>query len=594
MIDWGKYSLATVVAALLVAVTTVLLGGYFVFDYFSQAKEQRQRLETLTKIQVQETCVALALPVWNIDGAQIERVIEAMARPISIYAIRVDSAGKAYGRIRNADWALVPWDGRNEPRGMMVSDGVVTFEEREVGRVRFYVTPRFLREDLRDLRMRLIETVVIVDILLVMCVYLLLSLTVLRPIRAIERYAVAVSHGGHYEHPVVPVASAELDSLCHSIETMVKLLDERYVELQTEMARRLVSEDRFLSIFESVNDAILLQDVQTTAILDANRSACEMFGYTYEEMVGLHTSDLSSGEEPYTQERALALFERESFPLIDWHARHKDGHLFWIEVNLRGAMIGGERRIIAAGRDITQRREMAEALRRGERMSAVGSLVAGVAHEVRNPLFGIAATLDAFEAEFGVTEETKDYMSTLRNDVSRLTRLMNDLLEYGRPQDVIRHVQSFEPLIVEAVRVCSPKAREKEVEVRYDVAPSLPRVSLDADRMLQVLKNVVENAIDHSKKGDAVVIHAERDGGGMVVCNVTDSGPGFRMEDLPHVFEPFFTRRRGGSGLGLAIVQKIVAEHGGTVIALNRAAGGGRIEIRIPAIPSPSAAQSGS
>jgi signal transduction histidine kinase len=138
-------------------------------------------------------------------------------------------------------------------------------------------------------------------------------------------------------------------------------------------------------------------------------------------------------------------------------------------------------------------------------------------------------------------------------------------------------------MILEAVRVCSPKAREKEVEVHYDVAPSLPRLSLDADRMLQVLKNVVENAIDHSKKGDAVVIHAERDGGGTVVCNVTDSGPGFRMEDLPHVFEPFFTRRRGGSGLGLAIVQKIVAEHGGTVTALNRAAGGARIEIRLPA-----------
>jgi PAS domain S-box-containing protein len=588
MMDWRRYSLATVIAALLVAVTTVLLGGYFVIDYIRAAQEQRRILERLSKIQLDETAIALAVPVWNIDVPQIEGIVETMAQPQSIYALRADAAGKTWGRIRNRDWKLVPWDGKAAPRGMEMHSGPVMLNDRQIGTVTLYLSfERVLYSDLRDLRMRLIVTVVVVDLLIVACVYLLLSFTVLVPIRALERYALAVSRGGHYEHPVVPVASAELDSLCHSIETMVKLLDERYVELQTEMARRLESEDRFLSIFEAVNDAILLQDPETTAVLDANRSAYEMFGYTYDEMLALHSRNISSGEEPYNEENARILFEQDSVPLIEWQVRHKDGHPFWVEASIRAAMIGGERRVIVTGRDITQRKAMQEALRRSERMSAVGSLVAGVAHEVRNPLFGIAATLDAFEAEFGVTEETKDYLSTLRNDVSRLTRLMNDLLEYGRPQDVIRHVQPLQPLILEAVRVCSPKARQKEVEVRYEVAPSLPRISVDADRMLQVLKNVVENAIDHSKKGDAVLIQAERDGGGTVVCNVTDSGPGFRMEDLPHVFEPFFTRRRGGSGLGLAIVQKIVAEHGGTVTAMNRAAGGGRIEIRLLATANP-------
>jgi PAS domain S-box-containing protein len=596
MMDWRKYSLATVIAALLVTATTILLGGYFVFEYLQEARQQRANLDFLTQVQLQETSVALAVPIWNIDVAQIEKIVEAMARPQSIYALRVDAAGKTYARIRDRDWNLVPWDGRVEPHGMEVHQAPVKLDDREIGTIRIYISrERILLSDLRDLRMHLIATVVVVDILLIACVYLLLSLTVLRPVRAIERYAVAVSHGGHDEHPVVPVASAELDSLCHSIETMVKLLDERYVELQTEMARRLVSEERFISIFDAVNDAILVQDIETTAVVDANRRACEIFGYTREEMLTLRSRDLSSGLEEFTEEHVRELFHSYTkLDLVEWHSRRRDGRPFWAEASLRIATIAGEPRAIVACRDITQRKAMEEALRRNERMSAVGSLVAGVAHEVRNPLFGIAATLDAFEAEFGLTEETKEYFSTLHNDVSRLTRLMNDLLEYGRPHDIIRHVQSIEPLIVEAIRVCSPKAREKEVEVRYDVAPSVPRVSLDADRMLQVLKNVVENAIDHSKKGDAVVIHAERDGGGTVVCNVTDSGSGFRMEDLPHVFEPFFTRRRGGSGLGLAIVQKIVAEHGGTVMALNRATGGGRIEIRIPAISTPSTAQSGS
>jgi PAS domain S-box-containing protein len=585
MMELRKYSLATVIAALLVTVTTLLLGGYFVFAYFAEAKEQRTRLEKLSNLQLGETSVALALPVWNIDGPQIEKVIEAMARPKSIHAIRVEAAGKTYGRIRGRDQNLVPWDGKVEPRGMMMYEGPITFGDRDLGKVRIYVSPRILLEDLRSLRLRLIGTVVVVDVLLVVCVYLLLQLAVLRPVRAIERYAVGVSHGGHPEHPVVPGAAAELSSLCLSIETMVRLLDTRYVELQEEMTRRSESEERFLSIFDSVNDGILLRDHATGAILDANQSACEMFGYTHEEMRQLPVGGLSSGEPNYTSEdarRTVSSANPGSAELFEWHARHHDGHLLWIEVNMRVATIGGEQRVLMVGRDITQRKAMEEKLRRSERMSAIGSLVAGVAHEVRNPLFGIAATLDAFEAEFGVTEETQEYLTTLRNDVSRLTRLMNDLLEFGRPHEIVRDVQSVEPVIAETARVCMAQAREKQVAIKLQVDQSLPQVSIDADRMLQVFKNVVENAIAFSKHSGMVVIGAEPDGDGMVVCTIADSGPGFRAEDLPHVFEPFFTRRRGGSGLGLAIVQKIVADHGGTVTAANAPAGGARIEIRIP------------
>src|SRR5215472_9831996 len=149
MMDWRRFSLATVIAALLVAATTVLLGGYFVYDYSQQAKQQSINLEQLSKRQVIETCVALALPVWNIDKPQIEKVIEAMAGPQSIYALRLDAAGKTYGRIRDRDWILVPWDGKVEPRGMAVYSSKVTFEEREIGVVTMYVSlDRLLRPDL--------------------------------------------------------------------------------------------------------------------------------------------------------------------------------------------------------------------------------------------------------------------------------------------------------------------------------------------------------------------------------------------------------------------------------------------------------------
>jgi signal transduction histidine kinase len=244
-------------------------------------------------------------------------------------------------------------------------------------------------------------------------------------------------------------------------------------------------------------------------------------------------------------------------------------------------MIGGARRVVAVSRDITQRKEMEEALRRSETMSAMGALVAGVAHEVRNPLFGITATIDAFEAEFGSGEGAAEYMTTLRNDVGRLSRLMHDLLEYGRPQTLEPHLQDLQPLLAETLRICAPRARERHIEIREDIARELPEVSIDTDRMLQVLKNVVENAIAFSREGEAVEISAHSTDGMSVVLAVADHGPGFRNEDLPHVFKPFFTRRPGGSGLGLAIAQKIVTEHGGTISAANRPGGGAVIEIRL-------------
>jgi signal transduction histidine kinase len=255
---------------------------------------------------------------------------------------------------------------------------------------------------------------------------------------------------------------------------------------------------------------------------------------------------------------------------------------------LRAAKIGNALCVVSVVRNIEERKAMEEKLHRSETMSVMGDLVAGVAHEVRNPLFGIAATLDAFEAEFG-SEAVHEYLATLRNDVSRLGRLMNDLLDYGRPQRSERRTQSIRPIIAEALRVCAPRAKERRIEIREEIDGELPDVSINADRMLQVLKNVVENAVEFSAAGETVTLRVRRDdnAAAALVFTVADRGPGFRHEDLPHVFEPFFTRRAGGSGLGLAIVQKIVGEHGGTIAARNGVGGGGVVEIRLPVTSIP-------
>jgi signal transduction histidine kinase len=214
--------------------------------------------------------------------------------------------------------------------------------------------------------------------------------------------------------------------------------------------------------------------------------------------------------------------------------------------------------------------------------------VAGVAHEVRNPLFGISATLDAFTARFKRRTEYRRYIDILQGEVGRLSELMQQLLDYGKPFRLVVTPESPREVMDVALKACQPLAAHAQVELAAEPAGDLPLLPMDRNRIVQVFQNLLENAIQHSPAGSPVVFRAaravkgepgEKDG---VCFTVEDAGPGFRADDLPHIFEPFFTRRRGGTGLGLSIVQRIVENHEGEILTANRAAGGAAVSVILP------------
>jgi signal transduction histidine kinase len=210
-------------------------------------------------------------------------------------------------------------------------------------------------------------------------------------------------------------------------------------------------------------------------------------------------------------------------------------------------------------------------------MSALGSLVAGVAHEVRNPLFGISSILDAFETRFSDRTEYKRYTDVLRDEIGRLTVLMEELLEYGKPFRGELYVVTLEELITRSTRSCLPAAEVRNVTIESDLSPSLPSIRIDRRRLSKVFVNLIENAIQHSPAGGVVKIEGRRVSDGKqdwIQCSIMDPGSGISAEDLPRIFEPFFSKRRGGTGLGLAIAHRIMQEHGGKLVATNNPDGG--------------------
>jgi signal transduction histidine kinase len=212
-----------------------------------------------------------------------------------------------------------------------------------------------------------------------------------------------------------------------------------------------------------------------------------------------------------------------------------------------------------------------------------------VAHEVRNPLFSISATLDAFESRFRNIEGHERYLAVLRGEIVRLTGLMSDLLDFGRPSRPDFSECDVEDVIEAAVSACGALARRKSVEISWPRRVGAPRVLADRARVSQVLQNLIENGVHFSPAGGRVDVSLAVAGAGaerFVECSVKDSGPGFEPADLPRLFEPFFTRRRGGTGLGLSIVKRIVYDHGGEVSAENHALGGAVVKVRLRAVAS--------
>jgi signal transduction histidine kinase len=266
--------------------------------------------------------------------------------------------------------------------------------------------------------------------------------------------------------------------------------------------------------------------------------------------------------------------------------RHHDGReIPVLQVVLAHRSPQGEVDFLSTiARDVSQRLKAEQQLRRSHTLAALGSLVAGVAHEVRNPLFGISSTLDAFEARFARQPDHAPYGRVLREQLGRLTSLMNDLLEYAKPTHLELAPGRLERVVEAALAACAELQRRAGVRVETRIPTELPALRMDERRLAQAIRNLVENAVQHSPTGGRVRLEARAlaEPVAGVECRVEDEGPGLAPGDLPHLFEPFFTRRPGGTGLGLSIAYKIVSDHGGTLAAANGPERGARFTLTLP------------
>jgi signal transduction histidine kinase len=258
MLSLRKSSISVIVTIALVAGTTLLLGMFGVFYYDTLSKQAWTNLRNEVSVETDQLALSLALPVWNIDREQIDKMVENTMKHRDIYGVEVNAAGSLHARVRNADWGIEKSAKVDPMTGGVTAEGVITFHGETIGSIKVFAAPKFIEQELQSTLISGIAAILLLDLLLVLILSLLLWRIVLKPLKAIERYAAAVSSGSRDTVAAgLGPFRGELENLKSSIEAMVNTLRISMDQLRLLAARiENVREEERKSISHEVHDGL--------------------------------------------------------------------------------------------------------------------------------------------------------------------------------------------------------------------------------------------------------------------------------------------------------------------------------------------------
>jgi len=243
-------------------------------------------------------------------------------------------------------------------------------------------------------------------------------------------------------------------------------------------------------------------------------------------------------------------------------------------------------RIMHRERELKQSQDL---IRRADRLSSLGMLTAGLAHEIRNPLVAIRTFTQLLPERYQDPEFRNSFQAVALKEVDRICGLVNDLLNFARPSTPNVSAEDINEIVEGIVRILETEAREKEVQIYRRLASSLPKIFIDKEQIKQVSMNVILNALQSIEGRGVVEVstrlftrnHSEQ----YIQIEIRDSGAGIPGGDLENIFNPFFTTKKDGGGLGLSISHQIVQEHGGYIVVESKVGKGTTFFLNLPVRP---------
>jgi PAS domain S-box-containing protein len=362
-----------------------------------------------------------------------------------------------------------------------------------------------------------------------------------------------------------------------SVETLAVQLSTMLEN--TSLFQELKQEELFReNVINSMMNGLVTVDVEGRIKL-ANETAVNLTGYSPEELSKMTVGELISdkiseaGGDPVlrTLQTGRGLYQGEAW------LNKKDGQTHPIILNTT-FLQDESRRVqgaLAIFIDITRIKRMEEQIQHLDKLAALGRLSSSIAHEIRNPLTGIASGIQYLKRGGAIAESELDNINFILDEVNRIDRLIGDLMNVVRIGDLIYEETSIEAIVKNCIAGMQELAKQRSVTVKTEFPEQSKKVSVDADRVTQVMINLLKNAIEASHERGQVTVSisfpedvkdvlfdAVRD---FVIIAVKDNGLGLTEEEKTRIFEPFYSKKPTGTGLGLYVTHSIVERHGGYI-----------------------------
>lgn len=412
--------------------------------------------------------------------------------------------------------------------------------------------------------------------------YMLTAMAVIRS----SLTAVIDEHGGSE-------AAAIGDSLSRLLDIELAVMLESYrADLVTRVERAVPradsTDDQYVKAVELAPLLVIGLDSKGNVTL-FNREAERTTGYARDEILGRSFVEMLIPEDIRESEGAmLAVGDTEpvrELPLVTRAGKIRDIRWQVASAPSKEQADGALARFVI-GADVTEERIERERKQQQKRLAAVGTLAAGLAHEIRNPLNGARLHVSFLERALsseGASAEARDAVRVVGDEIQRLARLVTDFLDFARPQPLLRAPVNVRALCERAVQLVAPAAEAAHVAIEVDFPVRELVLDADAQRLEQVLLNLLQNAIEALAPGGQgrVVVRARREPRHLWV-EVEDDGPGISAAQ-PSIFDAFFSTKPTGTGLGLAIAHRIVTDHGGNIDVDSRP-GRTRFRVNLPLI----------
>lgn len=352
-----------------------------------------------------------------------------------------------------------------------------------------------------------------------------------------------------------------------------------------EIRRNVTWLERLIS---TTQDAVLSIDRQGRVVL-FNPAAERIFGYTRGEVIEQKVNMLMA--EPYATEHDeyIARYEKTGEAraigrIRTVTARRKNGESFPIELSVTEIAIDQDVHYAAFIRDISEKTRLQGQLLESERLAAIGTTAAKIGHELANPLNGISLTVQLLEQRLnklvdGMESQLTPTVKRLKDEISRLQKLVGQFATISRKEKYVFRPVNLTQLIDDIVALQAPHLARNSIEIRTTLAPDLPAMSIDSDKIKQALLNLVKNAGEAMPQGGRITIDAFM-AGDVVIVEITDTGEGIPLDI--DAFEPFMTTKKEGTGVGLVIVRQIVTAHDGKISYRSKPGEGTTFRLELP------------